>query len=72
MTVQKPDRTKTKSTEETLRLTLDQLTPEDNLQDDTDYNKSVRRQADQSINMINDKEFMQGEVRQVIERLKQK
>ena len=72
MTVQKPDRTKTKSMEETLRLTLDQLTPEDNPQDDTDYHKSVRRRADQPINTINDKAFTQGEVRQVIVRLKQK
>jgi hypothetical protein len=69
-TLQKPDGTKTKSTEETLRLILDQLTSDDNPQDDTYHHKTVRKQTEQPLNTPNDKEFTQEEVGQVIEGLK--
>jgi hypothetical protein len=72
MTLQNPDGTKTENTEETLKLLLDQLTPEDNPQDDTHHHKSVMKQAEQPLHTLNHKEFTKEEVRQVIEGLKQK
>jgi hypothetical protein len=71
-TLQKPDGTKTESTEETLRLFMDQLTPDDKPQEDTQHLKCVRKQTEQPLNTPNDKEFTQEEVGQVIEGLKQK
>jgi hypothetical protein len=55
MTLQKPDGTKTENTEETLKLLLDQLTPDDNPQDDTRHYKSIRKQTEQPLNTMNDK-----------------
>jgi hypothetical protein len=71
-TLQKPDETITESTEETLSLILDQLTPDDNPQDDTYHHKNVRKHTEQPLNTPNDKEFTQEGVGQVIEGLKQK
>ena len=71
MTLQKPDGTKTESTEETLRLILHQLTPEDNPQEDTHHHITVREHTE-PLNTPNDKEFTMEEVEQVIESLKQK
>jgi hypothetical protein len=62
-TLQKPDRTRTESMEETMGFLLDQLTPDDSPQDDTYHHKSVRKRAEQPINTRNDKEFTQEEVR---------
>ena len=59
MTFQKPDGTRTERKEDTLRFLLDQLTPEDKPQDDTDHHKEVRRQVEQTINTPNDEEFTQ-------------
>jgi hypothetical protein len=70
-TLQKPDGVDTESTEETLQLILDQLSPEDNPQDDTNRHKQGRKQTEQSLNTLNDTEFTQEEVRQVIDGLKQ-
>ena len=72
MTLQKPDGTKTESTEETLRFILHQLTPDNNSQDDTYHHITVRKQTEQPLYTPNDKEFTQEEVGQVIEGLKQK
>ena len=71
-TLQKPDGTRTERMEDTLRFLLDQLTPEDSPQFDTDHHKEVRRQVEQPINTPNDKDFTQEEVRRVIVGLKQK
>jgi len=54
MTLQNPDGTRTERMEDTLRFLLDQPTPEDNPQDDTDHHKEVRRQVEQPINTLND------------------
>jgi hypothetical protein len=59
MTLQKPEGTKTENTEETLKLLLDQLIPEVNPQDDTQKKKSIRKQTEQSLHTMNDKEFTQ-------------
>jgi hypothetical protein len=71
-TLQKPDGTKTESTEETLRFILHELTPDDNPQDDTYNHITVRKQTEQILTTPNDKVFTQEEVGQVIEGLKQK
>jgi hypothetical protein len=60
------------STEEILRLILDQLTPDDNAQADTYHHKTVRKQTEQPLNTPNDREFTQEEVERVMEGLKQK
>ena len=44
---------------------MDQMIPEDNPQDDTD--KEIRRQTEQPIDIADDKDFTQDDVRQVIE-----
>ena len=62
MTLKKPDGTKTESTEETLRLNLHQLTPEENPQEDTHHHITVREQTEQPLNTPNDKEFTMEEV----------
>ena len=72
MTMQKPDGSKTESTEETLRLILHQLTPEDNPKEDTRHHIQVREQTEQPLNTPNDIEFTREEVGQVIESLKPK
>jgi hypothetical protein len=71
-TLQKPDGTKTESTEERLRFILHQLTPDDNTQDDTHHHVTVTKQTQQRLTTPNDKEFTQEEVGQMIEGLKQK
>ena len=72
MTMLKPDGSKTESTEETLRLILHQLTPEDNPQEDTHHHIQVREQTEQPLNTPDDIEFTREEVGQVIESLKPK
>jgi len=51
---------------------LEHLFPEDDPQKDTDQQKEVRRQTEQTINTADDKEFAQDEVRQVLEGFKDK
>jgi hypothetical protein len=58
--------------EETIELMLQHLFLEDDPQNDTDQQKEVRRQTDQTINMADDKEFTQDEVRQILEGFKDK
>jgi len=72
ITLQKPDGTNTADMIETLALTLEQLIPEDNPQDDTDYHRAIRKLTEQPIDTPDDKAFTQDEVRQVIEGFKPK
>jgi hypothetical protein len=46
---------------------VEQLIPEDNPQDDTDHRKNTRRLTEQPIETIDDRDFSQDEVRQIIE-----
>ena len=71
-TPHKPDGSKTANMTETLRLMLDHLILNDNTQDNTDYHKTVRRLAEQPMHTMDDKEFTQDKVRQVIEGFKPK
>jgi len=58
--------TQTANMTETLALMLEQLIPEDNPQDDTDYHRAIRKLAEQPIDTPDDKAFTQVEVRKVI------
>ena len=46
---------------------VEQLIPEDNVQDDTDHHTNVRRLKEQPIETTDDREFTQDDVRQIIE-----
>jgi len=52
---------------DTLVYMAEQLIPEDNPQDDTDPHKNIRRLTEQPIETIDDRDFSQDEVRQIIE-----
>jgi hypothetical protein len=45
----------------------EQLILKDNPQDDTDHHKNIRRLTEKPIETINDRDFSQDEVRQIIE-----
>ena len=45
----------------------EQLIPEDNPQDDTDHHKNIRRLTEQPIETIDDTDFSQDELREIIE-----
>ena len=46
---------------------VEQLIPEDNVQDDTDHHTNTRRLTEQQIETTDDREFTQDEVRRIIE-----
>jgi len=48
----------------TLEIVLEQLIPEDNVQDDTDQHKNIRRLTERPIETTDDREFTQDEGRQ--------
>jgi hypothetical protein len=48
---------------ETLTLMMEQLIPEDNIEDDTDCHRAIGRLAEQPIDTPDDKEFTRNEVR---------
>ena len=52
---------------DTLVYMVEQLIPEDNPQDDTDHHKNTRRLTEQPIETIDDRNFSQDEIRQIIE-----
>jgi len=52
---------------DTLVYMAEQLIPEDNPQDDTDHHKNIRRLTEQPIETIDDRDFSQDEVQQIIE-----
>jgi hypothetical protein len=51
---------------------MEQMFPDDNPQDDTHHHNKIRKQTEQPLNTLNDKEFTQEDVGQVIVGLKQK
>ena len=71
-TLQKPDGTLTTDTRETLRLMLDNFTPEDNERDDSDYHKQIRAQTRQPTTTADDREFTIEEIRDAIESMDNK
>ena len=66
-TLKKPDGSKIANMIEILVYMAEQLIPEDNPQDDTDHHKNIRRLTEQPIETIDDRDFSQDEVRQIIE-----
>ena len=71
-TLQRSDGTVTETTEETIKLMLEHLFPDDDSQNDIDQQKEARRQTEQPIDTADDKELTQNEVRQVLEGFKDK
>ena len=71
-TLQKPDGTLTTDTRETLRLMLDNFTPEDNERDDSDYHKQIRAQTQQPTTTADDREFTIEEIRDATESMENK
>jgi hypothetical protein len=65
--LKKPDGSKTVNMIDTVLYMAEQLIPEDNPQDDTDHQKNITRQTEQPIETIDDRDFSQDEVRQIIE-----
>ena len=61
-TLQRPDGSKTANTLETLEHIAEQLIPEDDLHDETDYHKNIRRLTEQPNNIINDREIGRAHV----------
>jgi hypothetical protein len=66
-TLTKPEGSKTANMIETLAYMAEQLIPEDNPKEDTDHHKNIRRLTEQPIETIDNRDFSQEEVRQVIE-----
>jgi len=66
-TLKKPDGSKTANMVDTWMYMAEQLIPEDNPQDDTDHHKNIRRLTEQPIETIDDRDFSQDEVQQIIE-----
>jgi len=71
-TLRKPEGTLTTDTRETLHLMLDNFTPEDNEQDDSDYHKQIRTHTQQPTTRANDREFTIEEIRDAIESMDNK
>jgi len=69
-TLQKRQGSKATNMTEMLKFMLEQLIPEDNVQDDTDHHKNARKLTEQPTETTDDKEFTQDEVRQIIESFK--
>jgi len=66
-TLKTTDGSKTANMIDTLVCMAEQLIPEDNPQDDTDHHKNIRRLTEQPIKTMDDRDFSQDEVRQIIE-----
>jgi hypothetical protein len=54
---------------ETVKLMLEHFTPEDNEQDDNEFHKQIRAQAEGTVNTPDDREFTLAEIRNVTETL---
>ena len=68
--LRKPDGTMTTDMDETVKLMLDHFTPEDKVQDDSDFHK--RTKANGSVYNPDDREFTMAEVRNAIESMSNK
>ena len=66
-TLKKPDGSKTVNMIDKLVYIAEQLILEDNPQDDTNHDKNIRRLTEQPIETIEDRNFSQDELRQIIE-----
>jgi len=53
--------------EETVTLMLEHFTPEDNIQDDSEFHKHIRAQSQETVNTPGDREFNSAEFRNAVE-----
>lgn len=68
-TLTKPDGTATQDLKETMNYMLDYFVPEDKETEDNEYHKLVRTENLNYIATQNDREFTQGEVKDILERM---
>ena len=66
-TLRKPDGTETSSILETMNIMLDHLITVDREEEETCYNKNIRKMIEELIQTCDDIEFTQGEIKQTIE-----
>jgi len=65
--LRKPDGTLTTDTRETLRLMLDNFTPEDNERDDSDHHKQITAETQQPTTTADDRQLTIEGIRDAIE-----
>jgi hypothetical protein len=70
--LRKPDGTLTTDTEETVKLMLEYFTPEDNVQDDSDFHKQIRAQYQGTVNTPDDREFTLAEITTAVQSMNTK
>jgi hypothetical protein len=70
--LRKPDGTLTTDLEETVQLMLEHFTPEDNAQDDSEFHKKIRAQAQGTVDTPDDREFTLAEIRNAVESMNNK
>ena len=58
--------------EETVKLMLEHFTPEDNVQDDSEFHKQIRAQSQGTVNTPDDREFNLPEIRNAVENVNNK
>ena len=58
--LRKPDGSLTTEMEETVKLVLENFTPEGNVQDDSEFHKQIRAQSKGTVNNPDDREFIFG------------
>lgn len=71
-TLQKPDGSKTTSIKDTMDYILDYLIPEDREDEDTDHHKHIRTTTEEPDHIVDDREFSQDEIMQIIENFDRK
>jgi len=71
-TLKKTDGKTTIDLEETMRMMAEQPIPKDDDTDDTDYHKQIRAQAKEQVQIVEDREYTEEEVKNAIEELKPK
>jgi hypothetical protein len=70
--LRKPDGSLTTDMEETVKLMLEHFTPEDNVQDDSEFHKQIRAQSQGIVNTPDDREFTLAEIRNAVESMNNK
>ena len=70
--LQKTNRTHTDSLLETLQCALEYLTPKDYKSEETEYHKQIRKLIEEPMEMEDDKDFTEEEIRQTIQSIDHK
>ena len=70
--LRKLDGTLTTDMEETFKRMLEYFTPEDNVQDDSDFHKQIRAQSQGTVNSFDDRKFTLAEIKNAVESMNNK